>query len=52
MTGLVVNVKLFFVLFVTVKHFVSHFHRARLSKDKWLSYLNFHHTYILYPLTV
>ena len=49
MTGLGVNVKLFFVLFVAVKHFVSHFHWARLSKNKWLSYLNFHDTYILHP---
>ena len=32
MTGLGANVKLFFVFFVAVKDFVSHFHRARLSE--------------------
>ena len=52
MTALRVNVKLFFVFFVAVKHFVSHFHRARLSEQNGLSYLNFHDTYILHPASV
>jgi hypothetical protein len=49
MTGLGVNVKPFLVFFVARQEFVSHFHRARLSEYEWLSYLNFHHTYILHP---
>ena len=32
MTGLGVNVKLFFVFFVAVEHFVSQFHRASFSE--------------------
>ena len=43
-----VFVKPFFMFLLAVKHFVSHFHRARLGEQNGFSYLNFHNTYILH----